>query len=66
MPTREGPVQDYRKLDVWTKSHELALDVHRCTAGPAGAGAGAGGAARYTGVSLDSRTANDFVTVKRS
>lgn len=22
-------MQDYRKLDVWTKSHELALDVHR-------------------------------------
>lgn len=21
-------MQDYRKLDVWTKSHELALDVH--------------------------------------
>ena len=25
-------MQDYRKLDVWTKSHELALDVHRITA----------------------------------
>ena len=24
-------MQDYRKLDVWTKSHELALDVHRIT-----------------------------------
>lgn len=24
-------MQDYRKLDVWTKSHELALDVHRAT-----------------------------------
>ena len=24
-------MQDYRKLDVWTKSHELALDVHRMT-----------------------------------
>ena len=22
-------MQDFRKLDVWTKSHELALDVHR-------------------------------------
>jgi len=22
-------MRDYRKLDVWTKSHELALDVHR-------------------------------------
>ncbi len=22
-------MQDYRKLDVWTKSHELALDLHR-------------------------------------
>lgn len=27
-------MQDYRKLDVWTKSHELALDVHRVTAIP--------------------------------
>ena len=27
-------MQDYRKLDVWTKSHELALDVHRVTAMP--------------------------------
>lgn len=25
-------MQDYRKLDVWTKSHELALDMHRVTA----------------------------------
>lgn len=25
-------MQDYRKLDVWTKSHELALDLHRLTA----------------------------------
>lgn len=25
-------MQDYRKLDVWTKSHELALDLHRVTA----------------------------------
>ena len=25
-------MQDYRKLDVWTKSHDLALDVHRATA----------------------------------
>lgn len=25
-------MQDYRKLDVWTKSHELALDLHRDTA----------------------------------
>lgn len=25
-------MQDYRKLDVWTKSHELALDVHRLAA----------------------------------
>lgn len=31
-------MQDYRKLDVWTKSHELALDVHRVTA-PRGADA---------------------------
>ncbi len=22
-------MQDFRKLDVWTKSHDLALDVHR-------------------------------------
>ncbi len=22
-------MQDYRKLDVWTKAHELALDLHR-------------------------------------
>lgn len=22
-------MQDFRKLDVWTKSHELAIDVHR-------------------------------------
>lgn len=25
-------MQDYRKLDVWTKSHELALDMHRAMA----------------------------------
>ena len=25
-------MQDFRKLDVWTKSHELALDVHRTLA----------------------------------
>lgn len=41
-------MQDYRKLDVWTKSHELALDVHRMTlvrrAGT-DAGEGEGGAA---------------------
>ncbi|MBA4070299.1 MAG: hypothetical protein C0497_00425 [Gemmatimonas sp.] len=29
-------MQDYRKLDVWTKSHELALDVYRMTARPHG------------------------------
>ncbi len=22
-------MQDFRKLDVWTKAHELALDIHR-------------------------------------
>ena len=32
-------MQDYRKLDVWTKSHELALDVHRVLSAEAG-GAG--------------------------
>jgi four helix bundle protein len=25
-------MQDYRKLDVWTKAHDLALDVHRLAA----------------------------------
>jgi len=25
-------MHDYRKLDVWTKAHELALDLHRVTA----------------------------------
>src|SRR5512133_675126 len=25
-------MHDYRKLDVWTKSHELALDLHHTTA----------------------------------
>ena len=25
-------MQDFRKLEVWTKSHELALDVHRTLA----------------------------------
>lgn len=39
-------MQDYRKLDVWAKSHELALDVHRIAAmrrPGAGAEEGAGG-----------------------
>lgn len=45
-------MQDYRKLDVWTKSHELALDVHRMslvrhasTDAAAGEGGEAGGEA---------------------
>jgi four helix bundle protein len=34
-------MHDYRKLDVWAKSHELALDVHRMTGAEAEADAAA-------------------------
>ena len=32
-PTRKTDLQDFRKLDVWRKSHELTLAVYRATVG---------------------------------
>src|SRR5512140_3589601 len=32
LPHPGGTMQDYRKLDVWSKAHELAVELHRATA----------------------------------
>ena len=45
-------MRDYRKLDVWTKSHELALDVHR--------------APMRTSVPADAACAGDLARVART
>jgi four helix bundle protein len=44
MRASEVPMQDYRKLDVWTKAHELAVDVHRAVGVRGAAGNAAAGA----------------------